>query len=464
MNARSTTKAAFEPHLTIKTRMSLWFTLVLAVICALLLVATATAYGAYGRQVTRAELVDAVQAEADAIEQERGYEERLSAGGMADAEFVDGDVQLMVYGEGGKRYGGLFLHDALDDVSFSPSDAPQEIELDGGTYYYLDKRVRIRHGDDYWVRGIVRAEASVWDMLARSGFLAALIPVLLLVAFFGGRILAGRFLQPVREIDRAAREIRESGDLTRRVPVSGAGGELSALAHDMNEMLGTLQRNFEAERTFASSASHELRTPVAVILAQCEYAEDNASDEGELRESIAAVRKQGEKMSGIIESLLMLTRIEQGTDRYTCEELDLSALVHGVCEDFSRMEGSVHLERDIADGVRVKANRELMELALNNLLRNAERYGGDGVAIRVALATSDGVASISVADDGPGIASDEAQRIWDLFYRADTSRSSKGFGLGLPLVRKIAEFHRGSATAETSEGIGSTFTVALPLA
>jgi len=442
--------------------MSLWFTLVLAVICVVLLASAAAAYGAYGKQVARAQLVEAVQAEASAIEGEPGYEERLEAGELDDADFVQGDVQLMVYGKGGKRYAGLFLHDGLDGVSFSPSEAPEEVQLDGGSYYYYDKRVRIRHGDDYWVRGIVRAESSFWDMLTRSGFLALLVPVLLVVAFLGGRLLAGRFLQPVREIDRAARDIRKSGDLSRRVPVSGAGDELSALAGDMNDMLDTLERNFQAERTFASSASHELRTPVTVILAECEYAQDNASSETELRESIAAVRKQGEKMSGIIEALLMLTRMEQGTERYAREPLDLSALVRGTCEDFARMTQGVKVECDIADSVTVQVNRELVGLALDNLLRNAARYGGEGAMVRVALTLRDGMARLSVADDGPGIVGDDAERIWDLFYRADASRSTEGLGLGLPLVRKIAEYHGGRACVESTPGEGATFIVELP--
>lgn len=457
-------KGQGRPGLTIKTRISLWFTLVLAVVCVALLVAAAAAFGAYGKQVARAQLVEAVQDEAATIEGKHGFEESLENGELADADFVRGDVQLMVYGEGGERFAGLFLHNGLDDVSFSPSEAPQEIELDGGAYYYYDKRVRMRHGDDYWVRGIVRIESSVWDMLARSGFLVVLVPALLLVAFFGGRLLAGRALKPVREIDQAAREIRESGSLARRVPVSDNGDELAALAGDMNEMLDALERNFQAERAFASSASHELRTPITVILAECEYAQDNAAGEVELRESIAAVRKQGMKMSGIVDALLMLTRMEQGTDRYPFEPLDLSALVRGVCDDFSRMKPGVHVECNITENVMAQVNRELINLALDNLLRNAERYGGEDVAVRVSLAVDGEMARISVGDNGPGIAEDDAERIWDLFYRADASRASEGLGLGLSLVRKIAEHHGGAATAESAEGQGATFILELPLA
>ena len=453
------------PRMTIKTRMSLWFTIVLAAICMLLLAVTAAAYGEYGKQVARSELTSAVKAEAKALEEEHDLDEKIGSGELKDADFSKGGVQLMMYDEDGGRYAGLFLHDGLDDVSLSNSDKIRKVTLDGDAYYCYDERVRVPRGKDLWVRGIVRAETSVWDMLARSGFLAWLIPALLIVAFFGGRLLAGRFLRPVREIDRAARDIRESGDLARRVPVGKSGDELSALAEDMNEMLDTLERSFEAERAFTSSASHELRTPIAVILAECEYAEENATGEEELRESIVAMHKQGMKMSGIVESLLLLTRMEQGTERYTREPLDLSALARSTCDDFAAMAQNAHVQRTIADDVVATANRELMELAVDNLLRNAERYGGTDVEIRVTLTCRDGKARITVGDNGPGIPDDELGRVWDLFYRADASRSTEGLGIGLPLVRRIAEYHGGTAFAESCADpaeSGATFVIELP--
>lgn len=457
-----------RPKMTIQTRMSLWFTTVLAAMCVLLLVVTALAFGEYGRQAARVELLEAVWNEASSIEGDRDYARQLVDGGLADAEFTRGNVQLMVYGEEGEHYAGLFLYDELDELPPSSADDLRTTELDGITYYYYDEHVRVPHGKDCWVRGIVRAEASMWDMLGRSNFLLWATPLLVLVAFFGGRLLAGWLLAPIRQIDHVTREIRESGDLSRRVPVSNAGDELAALASSTNDMLQTLERNFEAERAFASSASHELRTPIAIILAQCEYAEENASDERELRESIAAVRRQGTKMSGIVESLLMLTRMEQGTDRYARESLDLSSLVRSVCVDFVNAYEDVCVECDVRDGIVVEANRGLVELALNNLLSNARKYGGDGVGICVSLVRTSGKARIAVQDDGPGVAASERERIWDVFYRGDRSCGSagagpEGVGLGLPLVRRIAEYHGGSANIEDTESGGSLFVIELPL-
>lgn len=457
-------RGRLRPRVTIKTRMSLWFTLVLSVICALLLVSAAHLYGEYGKQVARDELVAAVRGQAKRIREEHGFSDKLKGDELRDADFAQGDVQLTVYDEEGGRYAGVFLHDELDDVSFSSSDKIRSVTLDGGSYYCYDEHVRVPHDDDLWVRGIVRAEPAVWDLLGRGGFLVWFVGAMIVVAFVGGRMLAGRLLRPVREIDVAAREIRKSADLSRRVPVVGSGDELSALADDMNDMLATLERNFEAERAFTSSASHELRTPISVILAECEYAEENASGVDELRASIATIHRQGAKISGIVESLLMLTRLEQGVERYASEELDLSSLVRSACDDFAAMTPDARMRRDLADGVRVVASRELVGLAVDNLLRNARRYGGTGVTIDVSLASDKGMARICVTDDGPGIAPDEVDRVWELFYRADASRSSEGLGIGLPLVRRIAERYGGGAFVRSTVGVGSTFSIELPVA
>ena len=461
-------KPMLPTGITLKTRMSLWFTLVLAVICAVLLVATAAAYGVAARAAARTELTQAVEDEAQHLQKDHEFVSRLRNGELEQAGFLKGTVQLMVYGGDKEHVAGVFLFDELDGVDFSQDNTPREVELEGHQYYVYDAHVPVRHGDDLWVRGIVRVETSVWGLLSQNGALVALVLLLLAAAFFGGRLLAGRFLRPVREMDLAARDIQQSGDLSRRIPVSEPKDELSDLAEDVNHMLATLERNFEAERQFASSASHELRTPVSVILANCEYAEDDASSEEELRRVIAAIHRQGVKMSGIIEALLMLTRMDQGTEKYGRARMDLSAFVRGTCEDFARMvPEEVRVSCEVEDGVEVVANERLVGMAISNLLRNAVRYGctsDDGGNVRVSLEACDGMARVVVSDDGPGIPDGERDRIWEIFYRADESRSTEGLGLGLPLVRKIAEFHGGRAyVAASASDPGATFVIELPL-
>ncbi len=461
-------KPMFPVGISLKTRMSLWFTLVLAVICAVLLVATATAYGVAAQAAARTELIQTVEDEAQRLQKDHEFVSSLRNGELEQAGFLKGAVQLMVYDEGKEHVAGMFVFDELDSVDFSQTDTPREIELEGHRYYVYDAHVIVRHEDDLWVRGIVRVETSVWGLLSQNGANVVLVILLLVAAFFGGRLLAGRFLRPVREMDLAARDIQQSGDLSRRIPVSEPKDELSDLAEDVNHMLATLERNFEAERQFASSASHELRTPVSVILANCEYAEDDASSEEELRRVIAAIHRQGVKMSGIIEALLMLTRMDQGTEKYGRARMDLSAFVRGTCEDFVRVapEG-VRVSCEVEDGIEVVANEKLVGMAVSNLLRNAVRYGctpTDGGNVRVSLEDCGGMAHIVVSDDGPGIPADECDRIWELFYRADESRSTEGLGLGLPLVRKIAEFHGGRAyVSAPASGSGATFVLELPL-
>ena len=170
-------------------------------------------------------------------------------------------------------------------------------------------------------------------------------------------------------------------------------------------------------------------------------------------------------MSGeVCDRLDLPQMVSHNTDNHETAftvSIDAASTTTGI----SAFERSITARATVADGVKATANRELMELAIDNLLRNAERYGGTDVEIRVTLTCRDGNARITVSDNGPGIPDDELGRVWDLFYRADASRSTEGLGIGLPLVRRIAEYHEGTAFAESCADpaeSGATFVIELP--
>lgn len=447
--------------ISLKLKLSLWFTFILTMICVMMLALTLEIYRSSDRKHVLNTLTDTVDKNVSEIRNDRRYLEDLMDGKLAESDFVFDDVHIMIYNENKDHIAGLFVYDELDSVPFSISDKPQLTIIDGKNYYYYDKFIRIHHSDDYYVRGIIAAEDDILGSLSSHKTLLIVIPFLLFSAFIGGYLMTRKFLRPVRNIGQTAEEIRLSGDLSKRIETSGNGDELDELAQTINAMFDKLKDDFDAQKQFTSNASHELRTPVAVILAQCEYGFDHANNAEELLQVISSVQKQGYKMSELIKLLLMFTRIEQGTALYPKTETNLSELVHSVCEDMRIIADKNITITEQLEPTAACVNQEMMTLLTVNLVQNAIRYGKENGTVKVSLCEKDGMSLLTVEDDGIGISPDDMPHIWEKFFRSDKSRSSKGLGLGLSLVKQIAEYHGGTAEAVSIEGFGSCFTVKL---
>lgn len=458
--------------LSLKIRISLWFTLILTVISALLVGVVSAVSSSYEQRSRADELVDTVRSQKS--KSQDSYLEDLSEGKIHESSFLKKNVRLMIFSKDGQQLGGLYADTALSEIPYNESKKASSVTVDGETYLYYDQWVKVKDGEDYWIRGVVTDDPSSLYVFRRYPYLLLFLPLLIGIAFLGGYFLTGKFLSPIRKISGTAESIRQSGDLSQRIPEDGRKDELSELAGTLNGMFTTLEENFEAEKRFASNASHELRTPVSVILAQCEYAFDNVSDPEELYDVLASVQKQGYKMSRLIEALLLFTRMEQHTEMYQMERTDLSALISSCCEDFSLIaDRGITLETEITPSLEAPVNKELFTLMVNNLIQNAIRYGRQDGHVWVRFGpegfTSDRPErdhvrlTLEIRDDGEGISQEDLPHIFDLFYRSDASRNSRGLGLGLPLVKKIAEYHGGSISVSSEKEKGSAFLVTLPL-
>ncbi|MCR5785006.1 MAG: HAMP domain-containing histidine kinase [Eubacterium sp.] len=447
-----------KKKLSLKLRISLWFTLFLLLITTAFLAVVMSVYKSYSSSTIKENLTEVVEEEASELEEDDDLRESVISGEEAEVYFLRDDIKLIIYDEDGNRVAGLSLYEELDDEKYQKSDKPKKTEIDGVSYYYYDKKISVRHGTDYYVRGIVKAEVTIFDIAKAHKNVFLLIPILIIIAFLGGYFLTGRFLMPIKKIDETTEEIRLSADLSKRIEFKDNGDELSRLSSHINAMFDTLEDNFEAEKQFTSSASHELRTPVSVILAQCEYAFENADSKEDFLESIASIQKQGYKMSHLIETLLLFTRMEQGTEKYPMEMASLSEIVSSSCEDFGLIaDRNIEVITMIEKDVKKEVNKELFGLMVNNLIQNAIRYGKENGHVYVGLKKDGEKVILSVADDGIGMTDEEMSHIWDIFYRGDKSRNSKGLGLGLSLVKKIVKYHNGNINVKSNPGEGSTF-------
>ncbi|HEY6030717.1 MAG TPA: HAMP domain-containing sensor histidine kinase [Gaiellaceae bacterium] len=278
-----------------------------------------------------------------------------------------------------------------------------------------------------------------------------------------GWVVGGRVLRPVDRITAAARRIQAT-NLSERIALEGPQDELKTLADTFDEMLGRLEASFTAQRQFVADASHELRNPLAVIQTNADVALWDEGVPESARTRIEAVRRASERMRKLVDDLLALARLELAAAQRS--EVDLAQLVHEVGDELdplARAHGLV-LEQDAESGVRVVADRDALKRALANLLDNAFRHSPPGAPVRITAARRNGSAVLSVADRGPGLTAEEQEHVFERFWRSDSARSreSGGAGLGLAIVRRIAESHGGAVAVSSEPGEGSTFEIRLP--
>jgi len=288
---------------------------------------------------------------------------------------------------------------------------------------------------------------------------------LALASGVGGYILSGMMLRPVREITEAASEISAT-NLSRRINYQGSHDEMWALSETFDSMIGRLEHAFDRQRQFVQDASHELRTPLAAIRTNIEVTEmDPDATPEDYQQLLATVKSQTDRLTRLSDDLLLLTREDAAPD--DDDLVDLVAIADEVIHQLSPVAGAhnVRLERSGEASVEVETRPDLLYRCVLNLVDNAIKYSGDGSQVTVTVLRDDGAAKLSVADNGAGIPTADLPQVFDRFFRVDKGRSRRegGTGLGLAIVKELVESLDGTVTAESTVGIGSTFTIQLPL-
>lgn len=474
--------------MSIRLRLAIWYgalsALVVVVVCVY-------AYSVYVR--TRYDELDRVlQARlnhlADMLADAATPEARLEALSMAEPL----GVSMRVYDSAG----AVLLRQANADRITPPGPAPRELLRQPAPVAYSrvvalasGSRTHAKHGgmfaiviDDTaqrWRAYMVRSPAPAGELVIGSVSLATAdaavhrYRVLLLVfgvlgvmgTFIVGWSIAAHALRPVAQLTAAARQIAQSGEPSRRVPVGRERDELGQLASTFNEMLASLETAQVAQRRFVSDASHEIRAPLTVIQANLELL-DRA--EGlvavDRQEAIAEARKEAGRLARLVADLLALARADAGVQlRRQPVELD-RLLMEAIGQARHLLHGQ-RLEITALEPTTVFGDADRLKQLLLVLLDNAARYTPPNGRISIALGRENGFAKITVADTGIGIAADDIGRVFERFYRADRARSREpgGAGLGLPIARWIATQHKGTIDLESTPNEGTTARIRLPL-
>ena len=371
------------------------------------------------------------------------------------AEFETGPSYYLVWTR--EREIELQSPHAPNDIPYPAED--KEVRTRGN---YREILHRVPNGYVVVVGTSLDALAHQMHMLAFWLGLAGVGVVV--VGLVGGWWVAGRALRPITDISATAEQI-SGGDLSQRIDIAETEGELGKLAAVLNETFDRLEESFERQLRFTADASHELRTPISVILTQIQLALSRERSPEEYKKTLATCERAAERLRTLVNQLLELARIDTGDQTLMLESCDLSRVLRESIEFIEPLAEKKHVKL-VQNLEAVKLKGDVMKLGqvFINLLNNAIVHNEEGIEITVSLEKRQSVAIIRIADNGVGIPKDALPQLFDRFYRVDKARSrGKGSsGLGLAICKSIVEGHHGTIRAESEPGKGAQFIIELP--
>lgn len=451
---------------SIRGRLTTWYTLVLAIV---LIAAGMTSYAMMRRQMRRttdASLVTSAHQLASALEEEAAENQGMLQRGPANevlSNFRDNDRPMIILN--------------ADGSDFAASPAPITASVDRAA---LRQRVArrwfglsspdgfrmilspLRLGGRTYFLAIAQSLHEQKELLAdlREAMLVT-IPLALLIAAAGGYLLARKSLAPVSAMSAKARAI-SAASLGDRIEVANPADELGQLAVTLNALLERLEESFDSQRRFMADASHELRTPVAILQGELDVTLSRDDREAaEYRDSLEIMRKSVHRLTRIVRDLFLLARGDAGQYPRRDERFYLDDVVAQTVQGLRTLaaERGVVIADEHEPDLKMRGDEDLMQRLVGNLVENAIKHVPSGGRVLVRSSGVAGQLHIEVHDSGSGIPPELHERIFERFFRVD---GASGTGLGLPIARWIAEAHGGRVWLEKSDSSGSVFVAALP--
>ena len=444
---------------SIKTRITIWYTSLMFV----LIVVVLSLVGGLSYQLS----IDSV--EKDVILQVTQVRESLSKRQPGVFEIVESKEEfknVSIYGMDGKYLVGQYNYDVVN-IPFEEG-IPRKESLDGKEYIVYDARTPGPPGmrGGFWIRGVESVNSTM--LLGRSAIIIMLIliPLILLLTALGGYFITKRAFRPINNIAKTANDITTQKDITRRIEIEpdSKEDELYHLSATLNKMLDKIESLIIQEKQFTSDASHELRTPISVILAQGEYLLDIAKDEKE-KELAGTIVDKSKQVSKLVSRLLLLARIDQNRQKFNKEKVDMGVLIDVAVDSMKELaaQKDILLFSNVPEGTIVNADESLLLSAITNLISNGIKYGKESGHVSVSASKNGDKTEIIVADNGVGISEEHIDKIWTRFYRVDDVRNDEygSNGLGLSMVKSIIELHGGEITVKSTLGQGTEFRIIL---
>jgi len=455
--------------LPIRLRLAAWYFAVLAVVLS--------AFGVSAfiemRHSIHRTVDEELQIRAEGVHQlivrtiQRGAEGDLQEGLREHTELRQGGALLQVSDEQGNW---LYRSPVMSDYG-----VPRPASIPKRAVDYLKSSVPLRiwsekvnvGGQTYLIQTAFEMDDFYAALDDFSLLLFISIPSLLVCAAAGGYWISTRALAPVDQITQTARTI-SAQNLSSRLVVPKTRDELQRLSETLNGMLERLEAAFKKITQFTADASHELRTPVAVMRTRAELSLRKARSADEYREVIAEVLTELEKTSGLIEQLMFLARADSGAETLHFNPTNVVEVLHEACHQGSALAEAKQIafrEQIPPDSLWIQGDAGSLRRLFLILIDNAVKYTPANGKVEVSLQRNDGYAVAQVRDTGIGITETDLPNVFERFYRADKvrSRESGGVGLGLSIGRWITEVHAGTIEVQSSPGQGSVFQIRLPI-
>ena len=444
---------------SIKTRITIWYTTLMFV----LIVVVLSLVGGLSYQLS----IDSI--EKNVVLQVTQVTERLSKRQPDVFEIFESKEEfknVSIYEMNGKYIVGQYNYDVVN-IPFEEG-IPRRESIDGKDYIVYDTRTQGppgRHGG-FWIRGVESVSSTT--LLGRSAIviMLILIPLILLLTALGGYYITKKAFNPVNNIVKTANDISAQKDISKRIEIApdSKEDEIHHLSVTLNKMLDKIENLIKQEKQFTSDASHELRTPISVILAQGEYLLDIAKDEKE-RELAQTIVDKSKQVSKLVSRLLLLARIDQNRQKFNKEKVDIGVIIDVAVDSMKKLaaQKDILLFSNVPEGTIVDADESLLLSAITNLISNGIKYGNESGHVSVSASKVGDKTEIIVADNGVGISEEHIDKIWTRFYRIDDVRNDEygSNGLGLSMVKSIIELHGGEITVKSSLGRGTEFRIML---
>lgn len=375
----------------------------------------------------------------------------------------DKESYLVIVNKNGKKLSGKYPQDFPNESFPITKKNVYPIKSKNGKTFYVYEQRYGKYENNIYLRVIVEDET----ISAKYQNLLYVVCISIVITSFIVLILGIKMSKHVsnslKNIQQTAEQISNNLNMSQRMKYTGNFYELQLLVDTENIMLDKMEEVFSLQEQFVSDVAHELRTPAAVIKAQCEYILPSQKNASELQEAFEVIDRQSKRMNGIIEQLLELSRLEQKNFHLECEKISLVEIIQCICDDiYEKEEYETDFNRQIKivqtlKEVHIIGNVYLISIAIQNLIENAIKFSNDNGTVEISTKQDEKYVYISVKDNGKGMTEHEKSRIFERFYKSDESRNTKGFGLGLALTKKIAEVHNGSIKVESELGKGSKF-------
>jgi signal transduction histidine kinase len=350
---------------------------------------------------------------------------------------------------------------------------PQKVPLIDQWQYYSSKHdgdllevlaVRLPDNNVLQVGKSIQDREEVLERF-RDTLLATIIPMIF-IGVAGGAYFAVRALRPLRSLSNVTRSIIDTARFDARVPDNQGGDEINQLIVLFNQMLARIETLIGGMKEALDNVAHDLRTPITRLRGTAELALRPDADPEVCREALADCLEESDRIMTMLNTLMDISEAETGTMNLSLEDVNLAALIHEVTDLYEHVadEAKVGVITHVPQDITLRADRARLRQVVANLVDNAIKYTPSGGRVEIDVARVEQQAMLLVRDTGVGIPVDELPRIWDRLYRGDKSRSQRGLGLGLSLVRAVVQAHQGWVEASANPGGGSIFTLYLPLA